>query len=266
MVVRRGAPSRRLVTAARALARDAGRLRFGPPVRYLYNPLVYARAPHESYLERYADSLKRVVFVGMNPGPWGMAQTGVPFGEVAAVRDWLRISGAVGTPEDPHPRVPVRGFECTRSEVSGRRLWGFFRETFGLAERFAREIFVSNYCPLMFLDDAGRNVTPDRLSRQDQALLFPLCDGFLSVVIDVLRPEWIVGVGVFAEKRVRAVLQNSPRAETKVMSITHPSPANPRSQKNWAGQAQAALEKEGVFSSAPPAGHAGGLRSWPQGR
>ena len=34
---------------------------------------------------------KRVVFLGMNPGPFGMAQVGVPFGEVAAVRDWLRI-------------------------------------------------------------------------------------------------------------------------------------------------------------------------------
>ena len=239
--------SRLLVTASRALARDAGRLRFAHPVSHVYNPLVYARAPHESYLARYADAPKRVVFVGMNPGPWGMAQTGVPFGEVSAVRDWLGIHGPVRTPHDGHPRVPVLGFECARSEVSGRRLWGLFQEIFGTAERFARDTFVSNYCPLMFLDSAGKNLTPDRLSRRDKAVLFPLCDRFLTVVIDVLRPEWLVGVGAFAEKRTRAVLESSPNASVRITSITHPSPANPRSQKDWAGQVRAALEKEGAW-------------------
>ncbi|MGA2381175.1 MAG: uracil-DNA glycosylase family protein [Spirochaetia bacterium] len=242
-----GATSRQLVTASRVLARNAGRLGFAPPVHYVYNPLVYAREPHELYLSKYADAPKRVVFVGMNPGPWGMAQTGVPFGEVSMVREWLGIFGAVGSPAGTHPRIPVRGFECTRSEVSGRRLWGLFREAFGSAERFVRDMFVSNYCPLMFLDDAGRNLTPDRIGRQDQAVLFPLCDRFLSVVIDVLRPEWIVGIGVFADRRVRAVLEGSPHPGARVTSITHPSPANPRSQKNWAAQVRAALEKEGVW-------------------
>jgi single-strand selective monofunctional uracil DNA glycosylase len=242
-----GYAARRLLTASRALARDAGKLRFSPPVSYVYNPLVYARAPHDSYLARYAKAPKRVIFVGMNPGPWGMAQTGVPFGEVSAVRDWLGISGAVRVPNDAHPRVAVRGFECTRSEVSGRRLWGLFQETFGSSERFARDNFVSNYCPLMFLDDAGKNVTPDRISRPDQAVLFRLCDRFLSVMIDVLRPEWLVGVGAFAERRIRAVMESSPNVGARITSITHPSPANPRSHKDWAGQARAALKKEGVW-------------------
>jgi single-strand selective monofunctional uracil DNA glycosylase len=239
--------SPRLIAASRALARDAGRLRFLPPVCHVYNPLVYARGPHEAYLAGYAVGRKRVVFVGMNPGPWGMAQTGVPFGEVSAVRDWLGISGAVGSPEDPHPRVSVQGFECGRSEVSGRRLWGFFRDEFGASRTFAREVFVSNYCPLMFLDTEGRNVTPDRISRHDQEALFPICDRFLSVVISELRPEWMVGVGVFAERRVRAVVVNSPHPGVRVTSITHPSPANPRSQKDWPGQVRSALEQEGVW-------------------
>jgi single-strand selective monofunctional uracil DNA glycosylase len=143
----------------------------------------------------------------------------------------------------------VRGFECTRSEISGRRLWGLFQESFNSAEKFARDFFVSNYCPLMFLDPAGKNVTPDRISRRDQAALFPLCDRFLSVVIEVLRPEWIVGVGVFAERRARAVLNICPSAQTKITSITHPSPANPRSQKNWAGQVRGALEEAGVWAT-----------------
>ncbi|MGO9307747.1 MAG: uracil-DNA glycosylase family protein [Spirochaetia bacterium] len=236
-----------LVAASRVLARKAGGLRFGPPVSYVYNPLVYARAPHEAYLAGYAEAPKRIVFVGMNPGPWGMAQTGVPFGEVRAVRDWLGISGAVRAPINAHPRVPVRGFACPRSEVSGRRLWGLFQAVYGSAEMLARDAFVSNYCPLMFLDEAGKNVTPDRVSRQDQAALFPFCDRFLRVVIDILRPQWLVGVGVFAERRIRAVVQSAPNAAVRITSITHPSPANPRSQKDWAGQVRASLEKDGVL-------------------
>jgi len=242
----------RLLTASRRLGRDAGALRFELPVGSVYNPLHYARECHETYLARYAAGPKRVVFLGMNPGPWGMAQTGVPFGEVSAVRDWLGISGKVRAPGQGHPRVPVRGFDCARSEVSGRRLWGFFREVYGSAEKFARDNFVSNYCPLLFLDDAGRNLTPDRISRRDQAALFAVCDRFLSVVIDALQPQWLVGIGLFAERRLRAVLETTGRAETgraemKVMSILHPSPANPNAQKNWAGQASTALEEKGVW-------------------
>jgi single-strand selective monofunctional uracil DNA glycosylase len=176
-----------------------------------------------------------------------MTQTGVPFGEITAVRDWLGIAGAVKAPAGGHPRVPVRGFDCTRSEVSGKRLWGFFRQTFGSAEGFAREHFVANYCPLMFLDEAGRNVTPDRIARTDQVALFGVCDRFLAFVIDALRPEWLVGIGLFAERRLRAVLETSGHGRMRVTSITHPSPANPRSQNNWAGQAAAALENAGVW-------------------
>jgi single-strand selective monofunctional uracil DNA glycosylase len=244
-----GARTHRLVEATRILARDAGKRRFAPPVCYVYNPLDYARAPHEAYLARYADTPKRVIFLGMNPGPWGMAQTGVPFGEISAVRDWLQISGTIAAPAGTHPRVAVRGFDCPRSEVSGRRLWGLFREAFGTAERFAAETFVSNYCPLMFLDDTGRNITPDRIGRQDQAALFALCDRFLSVLVDVLQPEWLIGVGKFAEQRIRAVLQRSQGTSVQVTAIMHPSPANPRSQKDWAGQVRASLEKEGVWRS-----------------
>ena len=80
-----------LLAAARRLRADTGRLRFAAPVTHVYNPLVYAWAPHEAYLRRFGGARKRVVFLGMNPGPFGMAQTGVPFGEIAAVRGWLRI-------------------------------------------------------------------------------------------------------------------------------------------------------------------------------
>src|SRR6266550_515031 len=115
--------SQHLIAAARELSAQVGRLRFAAPVTHIYNPLEYARLAHEEYLAKYGGGKKRVVFLGMNPGPFGMAQTGVPFGEVAAVRDWLRIDAPVNRPTLEHPRKPVLGFDCSRSEVSGERLW-----------------------------------------------------------------------------------------------------------------------------------------------
>src|SRR5205809_753629 len=134
--------SNQLVDAARQLAREVGGLRFRPPVAAVYNPLIYAWAGHELYLRRFGNRRKRVVFLGMNPGPFGMAQTGVPFGEIKAVRDWLGIEAPVDKPGKEHPRRPVQGFSCARSEVSGERLWGLFAERFGNAKSFFAEHFV----------------------------------------------------------------------------------------------------------------------------
>ena len=63
-----------LVASARQLADDVDRLAFAPPVTHVYNPLRYAWEPHHRYLERYGDAPGRVVLVGMNPGPFGMAR------------------------------------------------------------------------------------------------------------------------------------------------------------------------------------------------
>src|SRR6188768_1279806 len=95
---------------SRRLATRVSGLRFAAPVAYTYNPLLYARAPHEAYLERYGQGPKECLLLGMNPGPFGMAQTGVPFGDVGMVRGWLEIEGAVTKPAREHPGRPVSGF------------------------------------------------------------------------------------------------------------------------------------------------------------
>lgn len=251
-----------IIAAARELARQADRLRFKEPVRYVYNPLVYARHPHEQYLARYAASRKRLVLLGMNPGPWGMAQTGVPFGEVACVRDWLGIAGEVSQPRHPHTRLAVQGFACTRSEVSGRRLWGLMQTHYGSAEAFSKDAFVSNYCPLLFLDAAGRNITPDKIHRDDREPLYSLCDRFLAVVVGTLCPEWLVGVGAFAARRAAvlggfsaavlggfsaAAAVSDPARSIRITSILHPSPASPRANRDWAAQAEGALKAQGIW-------------------
>jgi len=233
-----------LLAAARRLRAETSRLKFRPPVTCVYNPLVYAWAPYEAYLRMFSATRKRIVFLGMNPGPFGMAQTGVPFGEVAAVRDWLKIERPVGRPAREHPRRLVTGFACARSEVSGRRLWGLFAARFGTPQEFFLEHIVMNYCPLAFLEGGGRNRTPDRLPASEKTALFAACDRHLRTVVGVLNPEWLVGVGDFAARRAAHVLQHS---SVKLARILHPSPASPAANRNWEGLAKRQLQELGIW-------------------
>lgn len=228
--------------AAAELSREAGAMRFAPPVEAVYNPLNYAWDAFAAYVERYGNGPRRVVFLGMNPGPWGMAQTGVPFGEVRAVREWLKLEVPVGRPEREHPAYSVRGLDCSRSEVSGKRLWGLFASRFGDAPAFFEEHFVVNYCPLLFI--AGRNLTPDRLAKGEREALYAVCNRHLQAVVEALSPEWIVGIGAFAEARAREALAGT---GVKIIRILHPSPASPQSNGDWAGIAAGQLIKAGVW-------------------
>jgi single-strand selective monofunctional uracil DNA glycosylase len=236
--------SARLIAAAQRLSAAVGKLRFGSPITHVYNPLEYAWPAHEVYLRRYGNNPKRIIFLGMNPGPFGMAQTGIPFGQIAAVRDWLGIVAKIDKPKFEHPKRPVAGFDCHRSEISGERLWGLFRERFGTVAEFFREHMVMNYCPLAFLEKSGRNRTPDKLSPREREKLFTACDQHLRAIVDILKPEWLIGVGEFAAKRVSAVIVDpSPR----LGQILHPSPACPASNNNWAATATSQLQKIGVW-------------------
>jgi single-strand selective monofunctional uracil DNA glycosylase len=217
-------------------------LTFGEPVSYVYNPLDYAWAAHREYLRRYASGRKRVVFLGMNPGPFGMVQTGVPFGEIAAVRDWLGIYAPIDQPARQHPKRLVEGFGCPRSEVSGKRLWGLFGDRFGTAERFFAAHTVLNYCPLAFVEGTGRNRTPEKLSADERSAVFAECDQHLSEVVRILDPEWVIGVGDFAAKRAEHVLDG-----VNVGRVLHPSPASPAANRDRAGQATAQLCELGVW-------------------
>lgn len=238
---RRG--SERLVEAARRLRTAADELAFDDPVAYVYDPLDYARRPHEAYLTHYGDRGAEVLLVGMNPGPWGMAQTGVPFGEVSAVRDWMGIREPVDRPSREHPKRPIEGLDCGRSEASGQRLWRWARASFGTPERFFRRFFVANYCPLLFLEAGGRNRTPDKLRKAERTPLFEACDRHLAEVVEALAPRWVVGVGAFAEERARRAL---PHFDGPVGRVLHPSPASPRANRGWAAQAEADLRALGI--------------------
>lgn len=232
-----------LIRISRKLAESVGKLVFGLPVTHVYNPLEYARVAHEAYLERFGAAPREVVLVGMNPGPFGMVQTGVPFGDVTMVRDWMGIWARVGKPPAEHPKRPVDGFECTRSEVSGTRLWGWARDRFGAPERFFARFFVVNYCPLSFMETSGRNLTPDKLPKTEREALFAPCDEALFQTVRYLQARLVVGVGSFAASRARLALHG---LDVEIGTVLHPSPASPKANHGWAEHAEANLRALGV--------------------
>ena len=235
-----------LISAAAQLRDALAPLHFSAPTAHVYCPLDYAWAPHQTYLRRFGDSRKKVILVGMNPGPWGMTQTGVPFGEISAVRDWMGIDEPVGKPANEHPKRRVVGFACQQSEVSGRRLWGLFKERFDSAESFFKDHFVANYCPLVFMEDSGRNRTPDKLPVEETIVMEEHCDRHLRDVITALQPDWVIGVGGFAEERAKRAAE-ALGGGFIVGRILHPSPASPAANRDWAGTATKQLQEMGVW-------------------
>ncbi len=230
------------------LAAEVGRLKFGEPVDVVYNPLEYAWAPHREYVRRYARKGIRALLLGMNPGPWGMAQTGVPFGEVEMVKTYLGIEATVEKPKIEHPKRPVTGFACTRREVSGARLWGWVESRFADPDAFFDDFFVWNDCPLSFMEAGGRNRTPDKLPVEERRPLESACGKALRAMVDLLEPEMVVGVGGHATRRLATTLADRVEAGMRVGTILHPSPASPAANRGWAPVAEAQMVELGLLA------------------
>ena len=224
-------------------------LKFSSPVEAVYNPLNYARSGFEEYINKFFHDNFKIIFLGMNPGPFGMAQTGVPFGEVEAVKNWLGLKNiSIKIPEKLHPSYPVVGLDCKRSEVSGKRLWGLFKERFKTPENFFKEHLVLNYCPLLFIasgSKGGRNLTPDKLKINERKELFKICNECFRAVIEILNPEYIVGIGNFAALRAE---ESTEGLNVKIFKILHPSPASPLSAKDWPGKVTKQLVDYGIWN------------------
>lgn len=226
-----------------ALSERVGSLTFTPPVACVYNPIDYAREPYRAYCEIYGKSRKRAIFLGMNPGPWGMAQTGIPFGDVGMVTGWLGIEGKVSSPPVVHPKRPVTGFQCPRGEVSGQRLWGWAKSRFGHPARFFKHFWVANYCPLVFMEESGRNRTPDKLKKKEKRMLFDACDEALRRTVELLQPDHVIGIGNFAHRQAATALAH---LDVRVGRISHPSPANPKANRGWVDLIEGELSEMGL--------------------
>lgn len=244
------------MSPAAALLRSLDELRgrlaplpFAPPVAHVYNPLAYAWPVVQQYITRYAHAKPKAILLGMNPGPFGMVQTGIPFGEIRAVRDWMGLDAPITAPTLQHPKRPITGWATTRSEVSGARLWGWAAARYGSAEAFFHDFFVLNYCPLAFLGPTGANLTPDKLPKSETAPLFAACDTALAQCVGVLQPQWVIGVGGFAKTCAQRVVATLPATgRPQIGQILHPSPASPAANRGWAQQVDAELVKLGILS------------------
>ena len=233
-----------LTAITRRLVDDLAGLELESPA-YVYRPLDYAWEVHGEWIERYGGAPKKVLLLGMNPGPFGMAQTGIPFGSVAMVRDWLDLAPRpIEQPPCQHPKKPVLGFDCPREEVSGARLWGWARDRFESPQRFLADFWVSNYCPLLFLDEGGRNLTPDKLRASERAALDEPCGRALRDLVVALGFEWAIGVGVYAEARLREACSD---LNVHIARILHPSPASPAANRGWARAVDRQLAELGVL-------------------
>ncbi|MEM7244787.1 MAG: uracil-DNA glycosylase family protein [Acidobacteriota bacterium] len=235
-------PAASLRRIAKKLSRQLGELSFAKPVTHVYDPTDYAWKTHSAYLGLARRGID-AVFLGMNPGPFGMAQTGVPFGDPVFVRDWMGLRIVASRPADEHPKRPVLGDASTRNEVSGQRLWGFARERFDDAPAFFERFFVINYCPLCFLEESGRNRTPDKLPATERDAVEELCDAALLAMIRALEPGRLIGVGAFAEQRAQRALAS---LDVPIGRVLHPSPASPVANRGWAPQAAKQLAEQGI--------------------
>lgn len=222
-----------VLAAARDLSARMSALSFDHPVAYTYNPLEYAWAGHEAYVRRFATGHKKVLYLGMNPGPFGMAQTGVPFGEIAAVTLWMGITAPIGQPPRMHPKRPIQGFACPRSEVSGRRLWGLFEQMYGTAEAFFEHSYVANYCPLIWMSESGANITPTQLPKEQADQIDAACQEHLVRLISALQPQVLIGVGGYALKQLELAAAALPGQHFTLGTMLHPSPASPVANKCW---------------------------------
>ena len=212
---------------------------------YVYNPLNYAWNAHRQFLEKYVDHKIDVLFLGMNPGPFGMMQTGVPFGEINAVKNYLKIDAQIAKPKFEHPARPVLGLDTKRSEISGLRFWGLISSVYPNPMDFFKTQTVFNYCPLGFLMNTktAKNETPDHLPKPERDALEKICSDYLRDIIDILKPTYLIGVGKYAQSKLASVATSR-----TVDSIIHPSPGNPQANNNWSGKTQIKLQEIGAWN------------------
>ena len=197
----------------------------------VYNPLAYAWEPHRAYLELASRGGAKTLLLGMNPGPHGMGQMGIPFAATSVVRDLLKITDLeVGQPSTPHPKRPISGLDWPKEEVSGTRLWGLLANEYGSAESIFKSVFLLNHCPLMlFSGERATNITPDKITGPTTKALLERCDDHLREVVDIMQIERVIGVGRYSEKRALNALSG---IDISITTCWHPSPASPLANRN----------------------------------
>jgi len=95
------------------------------------------------------------------------------------------------------------------------------------------------------MEESGRNRTPDKLPASEKKPLEEVCDQHLREIVDILQPEWLIGVGGFAQKRAKEVFKER---DIKIGTILHPSPASPAANRGWAEAATQQLKEQEIWT------------------
>ncbi|XP_017856127.1 PREDICTED: single-strand selective monofunctional uracil DNA glycosylase [Drosophila arizonae] len=227
------------------LNEELAQLELPKEISCVYNPVEYASDLHCAYLKKYLSGTKNVVFIGINPGPKGMCQTGIPFGNVGTIRNKMQLSGEVQQPPLLHAKRPVTGLNCRTEEQSGLRLWNLFEELAGSLDVFFQQCFVHNLCPLAFFDEKGGNVTPDHLKGEYKTLIRDKCLMTLEKQLELLRPQFVVAIGSWIEIELKK-RSSYCKSNATVIRLKHPSMRVPNNTK-WAEEAKALLEEKDLI-------------------
>eukprot|EP01023_Acetabularia_acetabulum_P031317 TRINITY_DN29446_c0_g1_i1.p1 TRINITY_DN29446_c0_g1~~TRINITY_DN29446_c0_g1_i1.p1 ORF type:complete len:252 (+),score=22.23 TRINITY_DN29446_c0_g1_i1:130-885(+) len=215
-------------------------------INTIYNPLEYAWEPYENYLRKYCGDYKKTIFVGMNPGYFGMVQTGIPFGDLNMVCNFLHLQ-KFQVPVKQHNIRKIVGYEIKRSEVSGQRFWGLIQTKFGHPDKFFNEDsnFVVNLCPLAFLSETGKNVTPEEISIQEKDKIIVVCMAYFKQIVKFLQIQNIVCIGNFVCKEVKKSLTQD--GYYNIVYMQHPSPRVQPQELQWRDVVTKQLEDAGVW-------------------
>jgi len=247
-----------------------------PPVGDLValDPTRYCRSAWAAYLQMAA-RLGCVLVVGMNPGPHGMAQTGVPFTDPWIVDELdLQAPRADVPPADipavgswRHRSHRARGVLGSKREESAKRLWPLLREICApyaavgpsadkIAEatrRVCNEVLLVNALPICWLDPAGKNVSAEQVEKRAPAQvregLRDLVNEWLQAVADILRPAAVIGVGRWAREFVTDLDVDHFVEIPFRDGIKHPSPSA-GSEAAWRAEAEPILRRAVELSRA----------------
>jgi single-strand selective monofunctional uracil DNA glycosylase len=236
--------SRRFAPLARSIARATGWL--------VLDPSRYGERWHAPFRRLYPPRARPLLVFGLNPGPYGMAQTGIPFTDLKRLAQGLPRLAAELARSGERLSLPglapssLQPFLTRTFESSSVRVHRFLRLAHGSAERAFREVVFVNPCPLLFIDRAlGENRTPADLPRALRAGVDEARVEVVSVAVARLRARGAIVLGRDAAAALSVPLR-ARLGERAVVEWEHPARAVP---DIWARGLLAALRRRGLLAS-----------------
>ena len=92
------------------------------------------------------------------------------------------------------------------------------------------------------MGETGKNITPDKIAKDESQPLFDACDTALKAIALELKIDRVIGVGKFAEKQAASTFAGT---VMEISSILHPSPASPLANRGWASAAEGSVAGNG---------------------